>query len=80
MENDKRKGEQPVPDHFEELLNDMQLRALHQMENFGWELRFIRRPLFQEPVAVVYNAEGSKIGVLESDGRVNMDPDIEVRE
>jgi len=36
--------------------------------------------LFQEPVAVVFSAEGNKIGILEEDGRINMEPDIMVRE
>ena len=41
---------------------------------------FVRKPLFQEPVPVVFSAEGDKIGILEEDGRINMEPDIKVRE
>jgi hypothetical protein len=36
--------------------------------------------LFQETVPVVCSAEGDKIGILEEDGRINMEPDIKVRE
>ena len=80
MDSEKRMGAKPVPDRLEDVLNEMQMRALHQIEGFGWQLRFIRKPLFQEPVAVVLSAEGDKIGVLEEDGRINMAPDIKVRE
>ncbi len=80
MDNDKRKGDKPLPDHLEEALNNMQILTLHQMEGFGWQLRFIRRPLFQESVPVVFSAEGDKIGILEEDGRINLEPDIKVRE
>lgn len=80
MEKDKRTGEKPVPDDFEVELSHPQLLALRQIERFGWTLKFVRRPLFQEQVAVVFSAEGNKIGLLEKDGRVNLEPDIEVRE
>ena len=80
MDSDKRKGDKPLPDDLEEVLNKMQMLALHQIEGFGWQLRFVRKPLFQEPVPVVFSAEGDKIGILEEDGRINMEPDIKVRE
>jgi hypothetical protein len=80
MDTEKRKGEKPVPDRPEDVLNAMQMRALHQIEGFGWQLKFVRRPMFQEPVPVVCSAEGDKIGTLEEDGRINMEPDIKVRE
>ena len=79
MDKEKRKGGEPVPEHLEKVLSEMQMLALHQVESFGWQLRFVRRPLFQEPVPVVFSADGAKIGVLEEDGRINMEPEIEVR-
>jgi hypothetical protein len=80
MDNDKRKGEKPVPENVESMLNEMQLLALRQIEGFGWRIKFVRRPLFQDVVVVVMSGEGDKIGVLEEDGRVNMQPDIQVRD
>jgi len=53
---------------------------LHKIEGFGWKLVFVRRPLFQESVVVVTDAGGNSIGVLEGDGRLNLDPDIQIRE
>ena len=80
MDQDKRKGNEPVPHNAIEMLNEMQVLALRQIEGFGWRLQFIRRPLFQDPVPVVVDSEGKKIGILEEDGRINMEPDIKVRE
>ncbi len=80
MDQEKRKGDNPVPENAAELLNQLQILALRTMEGYGWHLQFIRRPLFQEPVPVVIDADGRKIGILEEDGRINMEPDIEVRE
>ena len=80
MDKDKRKGDEPVPHNAIEMLNEMQVLALRQIERFGWRLQFIRRPLFQDPVPVVVDSEGEKIGILEEDGRINMEPDIKVRE
>lgn len=80
MSNDKRKGDEPIPEHVKSYLNSDQLAELHSIEGFGWGLKFIRRPLFQDPVVVVTSADGKSIGVLEEDGRLNLDPNIEIRE
>ena len=80
MSEDKRKGKQPVPDDVNRFLNDAQRVALLKIEGFGWRLKFIRRPLFLETVVVVINSNGNSIGVLEEDGRLNLQPDIETRE
>jgi len=79
VSEDKRKGEQPVPDDIKDYLNQAQLGELHKIEGFGWKLVFVRRPLFQETVVVVTDAGGGSIGVLEEDGRLNLDPGIETR-
>jgi len=77
---DKRKGNIPIPDNFKELLNDAQLKALSGMKYSGWELRFLRRPLFQEPVIVVHNSNDGRIGILDKDGSIRIQANIKVRE
>lgn len=60
-------------------LNEVQRLALHSLENFGWQLAFIRRPLFVPPIVVVKNSEQSKFAVLEEDGSVNLSPSAKWR-
>ena len=79
MDSERRKGDKPIPDNLEVTLNEAQLIALPTLERFGWELRFVRRPLFQEAVPVVCNAEGTMVGVLEEDGRLNLELAVEIR-
>jgi hypothetical protein len=79
MGSEKRKGDKPIPDRLEEVLNEMQILSLHRMENFGWQLRFVRRPLFQESIPVIFSGEGERYGILEAGGRINMEPDITIR-
>lgn len=79
MSEDKRKGDKPVPDNVKNYLNEAQRVALHKIEGFGWSLAYVRRPLFMEPVIVVSNADGSSIGILEDDGRLNLESGIETR-
>ena len=79
MDGEKRKGDKPVPDNASGMLNELQILALRRIEGFGWRLQFIRRPLFQNPLAVVVDGDGSKIGILEEDGQINMETDIQVR-
>ena len=80
MSNDKRKGEKPVPDDVNDYLNEAQLAELKTIEGFGWKLKYIRRPVFQQPVIIVTSQDGSSIGILEEDGRLNLDANIDTRD
>ena len=79
MNEDKRNKETPVPDNIKQYLNDAQQAQLKTIEGFGWNLKYIRRPLFQESIVVVTNPDGTSIGILEEDGRLNLESDIEIR-
>ena len=76
---EKRKGIAPIPDNIGELLNQQQMRALRQIESFGWQLYYVRRPLFQAPVPRIISPEGDKVATIELDGRINLVPDSDAR-
>lgn len=80
MDAEKRDREAPVPDNLEDILSEFQLMALRRIKSFGWELLFVRRVPFHAAVPVIVNDDGNKVGVLEEDGRINMEPDIKIRE
>jgi hypothetical protein len=80
MDNDKRTGQLAVPDNLEDWLTPEQVQMLHQIESFGWKIKFIRRPVFQDPIVVLVGDDEKKIGILEKDGKINMDPDITIRD
>jgi len=80
VDRERRKGIVPIPDNLNEMLNTPQRQALSGIEYTGWALRFLRRPLFQDPVLVVQNLNDGKIGVLDTDGTVKMQPAVKVRE
>ncbi|NKI18403.1 hypothetical protein HCU74_13380 [Spongiibacter sp. KMU-166] len=77
---EKRSGDSAIPPNIEALLTDMQQRSLRRIENFGWQLKFVRQPRFEPPIVVVENATGVNIGILEQDGGVNMRPLITLRD
>ena len=80
MDKEKRHNDVPIPENLEDWLTQDQLDALKQLENFGWKLKFIRRPAFQDPIVIIYSENGSKIGLLEKDGKIDMNPDITIRD
>jgi len=43
---EKRHKQDPVPSNLDQFLNQMQMMTLNKIENFGWHLWFVRRPLF----------------------------------
>lgn len=77
--DEKRTGEAAVPEHPETYMNAAQLAELHKIENFGWKIAFIRRPMFETPIIMVSDASDTKLGMLDEDGRLVLDPDIETR-
>lgn len=79
MQADKRNGQPPVPPNLDEMINTEQLMTLRQIENFGWQLAFVRRPLFQESVVIVSSNDTSKFGVLEDTGELNLQHEIKIR-
>ncbi len=80
MDTEKRNDIQPVPENIEEALNEAQVRTLRSIKSFGWELHFVRRPLFQEVIPVLINKEGDKFIVLNENGAINEAPDMDIRD
>ncbi len=68
-----------VSKSLEEDLNPAQISALHQIENFGWSLKYVRRPLFMEPVPIVFHNSVHAYAVLEVDGTLNRNAEVALR-
>ena len=80
MTSDKRNREKAVPDNIRDVLNDDQLYGLKKIESFGWDLKFVRRPLFLEPIAVVGGPDNDAYAILEDDGDINLElGDLSIR-
>lgn len=61
-------------------LTDRQLATLDTMANFGWTLRFVRRPMFQPPIPVAFDRNTKRFVVIEADGSVDEDPGLQIRD
>ena len=67
-------------DALREGLTPAQLNALSTMEHFQWTLRFVRRPMFRDPIPVLFHRDGKRYVVLEADGTLNESPDLVIRD
>ena len=54
--------------------------VLDKVQDFGWNLKFVRRPIFQQPFIVAVNNSGQAHAVLEGNGRFNTESDVLLRE
>ena len=79
METERRSERNQLPESLDEVLTKMQLLTLSKMEQFGWVLAFIRRPLFQEIVPVLLHPDNNTLGILDNDGALHTQPEIEFR-
>ncbi len=61
-------------------LSAEQASSLHNLEKFGWQLKFIRHPLFQGNVVVLHDPDSDHYAVLDSSGDLNQEHDLQIRE
>ena len=77
---ERRHKEPPIPEHLDRYLNQQQMNALTQVENFGWRMAFVRRPMFQPVLAVLQNSDNpGRYAVLRDDGEIDFDPQVTIR-
>ena len=80
MHGTERRRTAPAPcRELERNLSTAQLLTLRELENFGWELKYVRRPMFQPVIPIVFDADRSHYAVIESDGALNEHPTITIR-
>ena len=79
MAKERRTDLKLTQDDVYQFLNSKQLTALRESAIFGWKIRFIRRPLFLEPVIVLYNARYDIVGILNLEGQIDMESEVDVR-
>ncbi|GAB3750720.1 hypothetical protein [Lysobacter olei] len=61
-------------------LNEAQLLTLSELERFGWEIQFVRRPLFQDPVPVLVDGDRRSHAVLTPEGDLDESPRFNIRQ
>jgi hypothetical protein len=79
-EQERRTIDQDNIARMRALLNEDQRMTLADLERFGWELKFVRRPLFQPSIPVVSDATRKTYAVLEPDGSLNEQPGFNIRD
>ncbi|MDQ3495311.1 MAG: hypothetical protein M3485_07300 [Pseudomonadota bacterium] len=61
-------------------LTPAQAKALETLEQFHWTLKFVRRPMFLDPISVIVDHAGKRHAVLEADGSINESPGFHIRD
>lgn len=79
MVANRRMGAAPIPTDLGQYLNDLQMSALREVEDRGWSLKYVRRPVFQTPSVVLVSRDGAALALLEEDGSLNLHAEIRER-
>ena len=80
VDRERPKSEPRTPRELRAELNSAQLETLGELERFGWQLKFVRRPLFEPSIPVVFDGDRKSYAVLEPDGTLNEYPGFAIRE
>ncbi len=77
----ERRKAAPLPDTdaLRAGLTPAQLMTLEALEIFQWRLAFVRRPLFQAPIPVLFDRDAARHVVIEEDGTLNETPALQLR-
>ncbi len=80
MDAERRRNQpQPTAAAARRGLSPQQHNTLNTMEQLGWRLAFVRRPLFQAPLPVLFNASSERWVVLEPEGSIAENPGLKLR-
>lgn len=78
-ERERRSAPPPPSRVLERLLNPTQIDTLRSLEHFGWELKYVRKPLFQKAIPIVFDGDRKSFAVIEEDGSLNEKPPFTIR-
>ncbi len=76
---ERRKDTQRSRREMRDELNEAQRQTMAELERFGWELKFIRRPIFQPSIPVLFDGDRKTFAILEPDGTLNEHPPFDIR-
>ena len=79
MDRERRRDDPGERAKLRAELNEDQRIALSDLERFGWELKFIRHPLFLEIVPVVFDPDRQHFAVIRADGSLDENPGFAIR-
>lgn len=79
MTDERRKDAERSKRELRAELNAVQQETLADLERFGWELKFVRRPIFQPSIPVVFDGDRKTFAILEPDGTLNEHPSFDIR-
>ena len=76
---ERRTRQPPVPKDLQRFLNQTQLSALLFLQALGWHLWFVRHPLFQSALVVLWDPTNSYTATLEENGEPNINHGLTFR-
>ena len=56
-QSERRKDQQRAARELRAELNESQRDTLAELERYGWQLKFVRRPIFQPSIPVVFDGD-----------------------
>lgn len=80
MDREKRNSDPPIPENLKEVLGAAQRQALPGVEYSGWKPWFLRKRMFQAPLLVMHNSKDGRIGIMDEEGKIRIQDNINIRE
>jgi len=79
VQKERRIGLAAIPEDIKSRLTGLQRGTLARLEGFGWSIKFVRRPLFQEQIIVLVDSSGVDHAILTEDGELDRNINFTIR-
>ena len=76
---EKRNNLLPIPGNYMDFLNESQQVSVKKLEEFGWEVFFIRRSNLDNPITIMHDPNTDKTALIEQNGDINTSHDVSIR-
>ena len=61
-------------------LTPEQMRAVETVDAFPWRVAIVRRPLFRDPIPVMFDRDDTRFVVVQADGTLDENPTLTLRD
>lgn len=76
---ERRQGKKAIPDDVLNRLTELQRLTLARLESFGWSIKLVRRPLFEDQVIIVSDPTGKDVAILDEEGQLDRSTQLTIR-
>jgi len=75
----KDRTQPPIPENIQDYVDADRMAVIEKFEQYGWDLWFVRRPLFQDSIVVLKHQQTGATCIIDENAHVRHEHDLAIR-